>query len=74
MTMGEPRSNTQVYFDPDDYPNDTLKSFELRYNAQYPDLPKVSLDAAINRWKIVNITADNATPTPTADQYDEMAL
>ena len=79
MTMGEPRSNTQVYFDPDDYPNDTLKSFkefakvfELRYNAQYPDLPKMSLDAAINRWEIVNITADNATPTPTADQYDEI--
>ena len=32
----------------------------------------MSLDAAINRWKVVNTTADNDTPTPTADQYDEI--
>ena len=42
----EPRSSNQVYFEPDEHPEDTLKSFDefikvfgLRYDAQYPDPP-----------------------------------
>ena len=74
----EPRSN-QVYFDPDQHPEDTLKAFEefikifqLRYNAQYPDPPKVSLEAAIERWKIANTTDDIPQPKPSLDEYDEI--
>ena len=51
--------STAMYYDPDIYPDDTLKAFneyiqmyELRYDAQYPDPPKVLLDAAIERWKL----------------------
>ena len=52
-------SNSTLYFDPDLHPDDTLwafdefiQCFELRYDAQYPDPPKVSLDSAIERWKL----------------------
>lgn len=75
----EPRSNTQVYFDPDQYPGDTLKAFEeftkvfdLRYNAQFPDPPKTSFEAALNRWKITNTTNDVPDPKPSLQQYDEI--
>ena len=64
-----------IYFDPDKHPEDTLKAFEefikkfsLRYEAQFPDPPKVSLGAAIQRWKITNATADNSSPTPDVEQ------
>ena len=73
----EPRSN--IFFDPDEHPEDTLKSFEefisvfsLRYEAQYPDPPKVSLESAIQRWKIANTTDVKQTPTPSIDQYDSI--
>ena len=79
MENNEPRSQT-LFFDPDAHPDDTLKvfnkfcdSFTLRYNAQYPDPPKVSMDAAISRWKIANATADVADPKPTVEQYDAIS-
>ena len=65
-------SKMDVYFDPDLHPDDTLKSFVefvkvfgLRYDASHPDPPKVSLDAALSRWKLSN---DNSNPTLA--QYD----
>ena len=43
------------------YPDNTLKKFnefiqtyQLRYEAQYPDSPRVSMDSAIERWKLTN--------------------
>ncbi|CAB4023368.1 Hypothetical predicted protein [Paramuricea clavata] len=55
-------STSTLYFDPDLHPDNTLRafdefiqSFELRYDAQYPDPPKTSLDAAIERWKLACI-------------------
>ena len=61
-----------LFFDPDRHPDDTLKSlvefvqdFEHRYAATYPDPPKVSLDAAINRWNTIN-----ADKTPTLAEYE----
>ena len=75
--MAEPRHHPQLYFDPDDHPESTLKAFEeftqtfeLRYDAQYPDPPKVSMDAAIERWKVENATTENTSPKPTLSQYD----
>ena len=75
-TQSEPQSAQSLFFDPDTHPEDT-KSFNefcdlfvLRYNALYPDPPKVSLDTAITRWKLQNTTADNEDPKPTLDQYD----
>ena len=54
-------ANTRLYFDPDLNPDSTLKKFtqfiqlfKLRYDAQYPDPPKGSMDAAIERWKFCN--------------------
>ena len=54
-------ATTNLYFDPDCHPDDTLKAFnesvvdfELRYAANFPDPPKVSLDAALSRWKVEN--------------------
>ena len=52
----EPQS---TIFDPQQHPEGTLKAFddfvqqfELRYRTQYPDPPKVSLDAVLAHWKI----------------------
>ena len=39
----------------------------MRYAANYPDPPKVSLDAALNRWKITN---EDAKISP--DVYDSI--
>ena len=36
--------------------------------------PEVSLEAAIQRWKITSATADNSSPTPDVDQYDKITL
>ena len=59
--MNEPQSSQNLFFDPDQHPEGTLKAFEkftqmfqLRYNAQYPEPPKVSLDAAIECSKFAN--------------------
>ena len=49
-----------------------VQIFERRYKAQFPDPPKVSLDAALERWKIVNTTETVTDPKPTLAQYDEV--
>ena len=74
---GEPQSYQKVHFDPDLYPDNTLKAFnefiqiyELRYDALYPDPPKVSLDSAIQKWRIENTTNDDADPKPSLPQYN----
>ena len=76
--MAEPRYQ-QLFFDPEQHPEDTLKPFEeftqifeLWYDAQYPDPPKVSIDAAIKRWKFANPTTDTSQPKPNLAQYDQI--
>ncbi len=44
-----------------------IQLYELRYDAQYPDPPKVSLDAAIERWKL---TAEAKDTKIDLEQYD----
>ena len=51
--MAEARA-TQLCFDPDLHPEETLKAFnnfiqtfELRYIAAYPDPPRMSMEAAL---------------------------
>ena len=44
--------------------------FELRYDAQFPDPPKFSMDAAIDRWKVANTTENNQNPRPDLAAYD----
>ena len=68
----------RIFFDPNEHPEHTLKAFEeftqkfdLRYNAQYPDPPKVSMDAAIERLKVANTTG-NVEPKLNLQQYDEI--
>ena len=77
---GGPQSYQKLFFDPDLHPDNTLKAFEdftqifqLRYDAQYPDPPKVSLDSAIERWKYANVTADVADPKPSLAQYEAIS-
>ena len=69
----------QIYYDPDKHPHDTLKAFKafcirfnLRYDAQFPDPPKMAMDSAIQRWKLLNRTTEIPDPTPTVDQYDQL--
>ena len=76
MNNTQPQSS-DFLFDPTKHPDDSLKAFlefvqtfELRYAAQFPDPPKVSLDAALNRWKITNTTEAIPDPKPTLAQYD----
>ena len=67
--MYSSEASQQLFFDPDKHPEDTLKAFqefiqtfELRYHAQYPDPPKVSLDSAVERSKVANTTESNPQP------------
>ena len=69
----EPRCN-QVFFDPDTYPEETLKAFEefidtfeLRYDAQFPDPPKVSMDSALQRWISAHATEEEPKPQPSLE-------
>ena len=69
--MAELRTQ-DLHFDPDHHPNDLLKAFSefvqdfvLRYDAKFPDPPKVSLDSAIERWKLLN-----EDKKPNLDEYD----
>ena len=71
--MAESRAS-QLHFDPDLHPDDTLKAFnefiqdfELRYDATNPDPPKVSLDSALERWKLAH-----EYKKPTLEEYDEI--
>ena len=75
---GEPQCN-HLYFDPDDHPGDTLKAFEefiglfeLRYEAQFPEPPRVSMDAALQRWAFTKATVEVPRPQPTIAEYDEI--
>ena len=68
-----------LFFDPQQHPDNTLQffiqftqQFQLRYAAQFPDPPKASLDSALQRWRIQNITSEALNPTPTLEQYDEL--
>ena len=79
--INEPQSlqMQSIIFDPHKHPEDTLKAFnefaevfELRYNAQFPDPPKVSLDATIERWKVENTTTDVPNPKPNIQEYDNL--
>ena len=61
-----------LHFDPDQHPEETLKAFDeftqdyvLWYAASYPDPPKVSMDAAIQRWKL-----ENGDVVPNVKQFD----
>lgn len=79
MAESDSRIKRQLFFDPNEHPEHTLKAFEefiqafeLRYNAQYPDPPKVSLDAAFERWKITNVITENPNPKPNLEQYDQI--
>ena len=74
MATSSLSSSQTLYFDPDLHPEDTLKQFdefvnrfELRYAAQYPDPPKVSIDSAMERWKIVNVDKKISL-----DEYDNI--
>lgn len=73
----EPQTGQNLFFDPETHPENVHKAFiefiqqfELRYQAQFPDPPKVSLDSAITRWKIEHTTEAVANPTPNLAQYD----
>ena len=65
-----------IYFDPDKHPDATLKafnkfikSFELQYDALYPEPPKISLETAIERWKLSQEDEKNRM---TGEQFDEI--
>jgi len=64
----------KLFFDPDEHPDQTLKAFEefildfsLRYEALYPDPPKVSLESAIQRWKYKQKGKE-----PMLEEYDTL--
>ena len=74
------QATANLYFDPDSHPKDTLKQFrefcrlfKLRYEAQFPDPPKMSMEAAVERWRVANTTETVTNPTPTLEQYDEIS-
>ena len=79
MTTPRDEACSRLHFDPNEHPENTLKAFQeflqrfqLRYDAFYPDPPKVSLEAAIERWKINQATPENPSPKPNLEQFDEI--
>ena len=73
-------ADKNLIFNPEDHPSDTLKAFdefktlfEFRYDAEFPDPPKVSMDAAIERWKYAHTTPEVPNPKPTLEQYDAIS-
>ena len=61
----EPQSSNLLFFDPENTLkafNEYMELFELRYNSQFLDQPKMLLDSALKRWKIVNATEQNPNP------------
>ena len=71
--MAESQAST-LFFDPDKFPDNTLKAFaefvedfELRYDANFPDPPKVSLDSALERWKMINVDKK-----PSLEEFDNI--
>ena len=72
-------ATNNIYFNPEEHPKDTLKEFKefcklfsVRYNAQFPDPPKASLDVALARWTIQHRTEAEPNPQPTLDDYDQI--
>ena len=70
---------SRLYFDPVEHPENTLKAFQefvqrfqLRFDALYPDPPKVLLEATIERWKIMEETQQNPSPKLTIEQFDQI--
>ena len=67
--MQSTSSTSTLYFNPDLHPDDTLRAFdefiqtfELRYDAQYPDPPKTSLRLRHHRYhKVPNNVPLHAT-------------
>ena len=49
-----------------------IQRFQLRYDTLYPDPPKVSLEAAIERCKITTATPENASLKPSLEQFDKI--
>ena len=79
MTTPRDEACSHLHFDPNEHPENTLKAFQevlqrfqLRYDAFYLDPPKVSLEAAIERWKINQATPENPSPKPNLEQFDEI--
>ena len=65
---------SSLCYDPDQFPENTLKAFneftqafELRYRAVYPDPPKVSMDVLIERWKL-----EHEDAKPNLQQYNQL--
>ena len=79
MAASQDEACSRLYFDPNKHPKNTLKAFQeflqcfqLRYDAVYPDPPKVSLEAAVERWKISNTTTENPSPRPNLEEFNEI--
>ena len=75
----EPQSSNSLFFDPNEYPENTLKAFndyvelfELRYNAQFPDAQNGLVGFCTQKMEDVNAMERNPNPPPTLDQYDKI--
>ena len=70
---------SHLNFDPNEDPGNTLKAFQefaqhfqLQYDGLYSDPPKVPLEAAIKRQKIMEATQKNLSPKPAIEQFDQI--
>ena len=79
MTTPRDEACSRLLFDHSKHLKNTLKAFQeffqcfqLLYDALYPDPSKVSLEVAIERWKISQATAENPSLKPNLEKFDEI--
>ena len=53
-------------------PGEFIQHLQLSYDTLHPDPSKVSLEAAIEWWKITTVTPENASPKPSLERFDEI--
>ena len=78
MTTPRDKACWWLCFDPNEHPENRLKPFQeflcfqLWYIDLYPGPPKVSLDEAIECWKISQAAPENPSSKPNLEQFDEI--
>ena len=78
-TAAYEKAHLRLYFEPDEHPENMftafqefIQYFQLPYDAMYLDPLKVSLEVAMELWKITAATLENESSKPLLEQLDKI--